>query len=61
MVVVVMGDDDGVYVRDVFDLTWLLGVPFRPQPGKWGAAVGEDWVEEDTEAAGKLDIVACMA
>ena len=57
----VMGDDDGVYDWDIFDLTRWLSVPFRAQPGKWGAAVGKDRIEEHTETAGKLDIIACVA
>ncbi len=61
VVVVVVGDDDCVYIWDVFDLTRGLCVPFWAQPGERGAAIFKDGIEEDTQAAGELDIVACVA
>lgn len=38
-----------------------LGVPLWAEPGKWGAAVFEDGVEEYAEPGGKLDVVAGVA
>ena len=61
MVVVRMGDDDRVDERDVVDLAWGRSVTLRTEPGEGRAAVFEDWVEEDAQTRGDLDIVAGVA
>ncbi len=61
VVVVVVRYYHSVYVWDMFNLTRQLRVSFWTQPGEWGAAIGEDRIEEDSETTGKLDIVTRMA
>ena len=58
MVVVVVANDYCVDDGDIFDLARHLCVALWAEPAQRRAAVLEDWVEEDAEAGGKLDIVA---
>ncbi len=61
VVVMIMRYYHSVYVWDIFNLARQLCVSFWTQPGEWGAAIGKDRVEEDTETARKLHIVTRMA
>lgn len=61
MIVVVVRDHDCVDNGYVFDFTWHLRVALWAHEGAGGATVLEDWVEENSQTAGKLEIVACMA
>lgn len=61
VIIVVVRDDNSINVRNVWDLAWRFGVAFGAEPRKGGAAVGEDWVEKDSEAVRELDVVAGMA
>ena len=45
MIVVIVGDDDSVYCRDVFDVAGSRGVAFGAHEREGGAAVFEHWVE----------------
>lgn len=56
-----MADDDGVDHRDLFDLHGTFCVSLWTHEGDWGASWLEDWVEEDAQAAGELDVVAGVA
>ena len=61
VVVVVVGNDDGVDGGDVFDLAGHVGVALRPSPAEGAAALAEDWVEEHAQTAGEFDKVAGVA
>lgn len=50
MVVMVVGNDDRIYSRDVFDLTRHIRIALRPQPGERRAPVGKDWIEKNSHA-----------
>lgn len=53
-------DNNGVDSRDILNLARYLGVALRTQPLARRTAVLEDRIEEDSQAIGKFDIVACM-
>lgn len=61
VVIVVVGDDDGVNDGEVLELAGRRVVAFKAVDGDGRAAVLEDGVEEDAQAAGELDVVAGVA
>lgn len=61
MVIMVVGNNNCVDERDVFDLARRLRVSFRSKPGERRAAVLKDRIEQHSQTVGKLDIVAGMA
>lgn len=61
MVIVVVGDNDGVDERDLFDVAGRGGVPRRSEPRVGRASVCEDGIEEDAQTGGKLDEEAGVA
>lgn len=58
MVVMVMGDDNCIDERDIFDLARHLRVSFRSEPGERRATVLKDRVKQHPQTIGKLNIVA---
>ena len=61
MIIMIMGNDNSINMRDVINLTWNLSESLGAQPAEWRAAWSEDRIEKDAEAAGKLDKEARMA
>lgn len=61
VVVVAVGYDDSVYVREVGDLAGHFCEALRADEAERGAPAREDWVEEDPKAISVFDVVACVA
>ena len=61
MIIVVVGDDNGVDSGDLADIARGLGVSLGPQPRQRRATVFEHWVKEHPQAGWKLDIIAGMS
>lgn len=61
VVVVAVGYDDSVYVREVGDLAGHFCEALRSDEAERGAPTSEDWVEEDPKAISVLDVVACVS
>lgn len=61
MVVMVVGDNNCVDKRDVFDLARHLRVPLRSKPGERRATILKDRIKQHSQTVRKLDIVAGMA
>lgn len=61
MIVVAVADKDSINDWDVFNVAGGLSEASRPQEADWGASVFEYRVEENSQARGKFDVVACVA
>jgi hypothetical protein len=60
VVIMAVGYNDQVYDWEVVDMAWHGGVAFWSHEGEGAAAILEYGVEEDSETAGKLNIVTRM-
>jgi hypothetical protein len=61
MVIVVVGNENGVDQRDVLDLARRVRKTLRSEHVVWPAALFENWVKENTETTGEFHIVAGMS
>ena len=61
VIVMIVGNYDGVYDWNVLNLAGDLSVSLRPHPAAWTTSFAEDRVEQDSKATRKLHKVAGMA
>jgi hypothetical protein len=60
MIIMVVGDDDCINDRDILDLAWGVGIALRAE-GIWPTATVKYRIEQHSEPAWELNVVACMS
>lgn len=61
MIVVVVGYNNGINCRDIFNLAGYLCVSLGTKPAERTASFRKDWIEQNTQAPGEFYEVASMA